>query len=339
MTKNNATILVADIGGTNARFAMVDNSDAENLSYTKTQTIKCENYSTISEALKSYLGKHDLESEGLSLCIAAAAPVMSEWTKFTNNHWSFSKAALAREMKLARIEVINDYVALSHAILHLTPRDCLPIGTSRDITPVHDDGLYAVLGPGTGMGVGGLILNGEHKTAIVTEYGHASFAPSNELEIEILNRLRRNFQRVSWERILSGPGLVNLYQALAEMSAIEPKSQTAGLICQAAVEGSDPLCTRTFNTFCSILGSFTGDVALSLGAFRGVYLAGGILPKYSDFLLASNFRERFENKGRYQKFMHGIPTLLIKSEQPGLLGAAAYIVDGNSNRAKAYPSD
>ena len=331
MTNSDGPALIADIGGTNARFALIDTPGTEALSYSKMQRIKCENYSTVGDALRAYLKKHGMEGEGMSLCIAAAAPVLSEWTKFTNNHWSFSKAALAREMKLAHIEVINDYAALSHALPHLAPQDCLPLNSISDVCPrTNDDGLYAVLGPGTGMGVGGLIINGESKTAIVTEYGHASFAPSDEFEIEILNRLRRNYQRVSWERILSGPGLVNLYQALAEISSVEPKSQTASLICQSAVEDSDPLCTRTFNIFCNILGSFAGDVALSLGAFRGVYLAGGILPKYSDFLLASNFREHFENKGRYQKFMHGIPTILIKNENPGLLGAAAYMSDSRA---------
>jgi glucokinase len=186
-----------------------------------------------------------------------------------------------------------------------------------------------MLGPGTGLGVGGLVRPQRNPVAVVTEGGHVDFAPTNELEIEILRYLWRDHAHVSVERLLSGMGLTNLHQAIATIRDRPAAALTPAQITTAALEGGDPLCLEVLNSFCAMLGSVAGNTALTLGAQGGVYITGGIIPRILAFFADSPFRERFEAKGRFRDYLAAIPTYVVTAEQPGLLGAAAVLRGDN----------
>jgi glucokinase len=202
-----------------------------------------------------------------------------------------------------------------------------PIGPGPGFDPARDDGTVAVIGPGTGLGMAGLVRGHGAAIPLVTEGGHASYAPGDDDEVEILRRLRRKFPHVSRERILSGPGLLNLYAAMAEIDGVLPAFTTPEAITAAAKSMPSSFEAKVFARFCAILGAVAGDVALTMGARNGVLIAGGILPDAIDAFLASNFRARFDDKGRFSPYMRAIPTALIVQPQAGLIGSAAILLD------------
>ena len=244
--------------------------------------------------------------------------------RFTNSHWNFTVAELSQRFAFSNFKVINDFAAVAYAVPYLSTEDRLNLQSPQPIVfddPKHDQ--YAVLGAGTGLGISGIKRHRGKFIDIATEGGHCSFAPLNDLEQELLNVLKKQFSRVSNERLLSGPGLLSIYRAVAEIYGQEPiNTSSAGIICQGALDGVDELRVKSFELFCNIFGSVAGDVALMLGATGGVLLAGGIAPKYTDFLIASDFRKRFEDKGRYRNYMEQIPSEIIIRDNPGLMGAA-----------------
>jgi glucokinase len=297
--------LVADLGGTNVRFALVDETGALH----DAKKYATHDFAGMAEAVKAYLAE-TRAAPGRAV-IAVAGPVKDNTIHLTNLGWSFA----AGDLGIAQARLINDFEALAWALRDLGRDDLVTIGPE-----CGGQGPIAIVGPGTGFGVGGCVPSGASVIPLVTEGGHADFAPSDAVEIEILKFLQRRFGHVSTERILSGPGLVNLHEALSAVEGVAYQKLHPDEIT-AAAEGSFP--AKVFERFCMILGAVAGDIALVMGARGGVMIAGGILPPLAGRLAASRFRARFEDKGRFRDYMAAIPTRLIVQSRAGLIGAAA----------------
>lgn len=314
--------LVADIGGTNARFALADDNG---VGYSDAATLSCGRFHSLQDAISQYLqdcGHPDISSA----CLAVAGPVSGDPVAVTNHHWRFGTRQLQGNLGLRHCLVINDFEAIGYAIPHLGEDDLAQLGDTPP--PASGDTLhYAVVGPGTGLGAAAVTVRRGSAEVLSSEAGHLSFAPGDAAEIEIMRCLQSHFVRLSYERLLSGPGIVNLYQALAETSGTEPQNLTSELICQAAVERSNRLCVDALERFFAMLGAFAGDMVLAFNARDGVYIGGGIASRYLEQIQGSDFRTRFQCKGRYSDTMMRVPTWLILHENPGLLGAAAHLYD------------
>lgn len=303
--------LVADAGGTNVRFALVG-ADGKLRAPGK---FTSKDFPGIADAAKAYLSESGAKPS--RAVFAVAGPVRDNAIHMTNIGWTFSGDDVASALGMERVTLINDFEAIAYAVPHLGADDLVVIGPDR---PVRR-GAVAIVGPGTGFGVGGCIPAAEGVVALVSEGGHASFAPTDDVEIAILKSLSARFGRLSIERILSGPGLV----VLAEAMGAVPGTLTPQGITQAARDDADGFDGRVFARFCAILGSVAGDLALTMGARGGVLIAGGILPAMREALAASEFRARFEAKGRFTDYMRDIPTHLIVQDFAGLIGAAAHL--------------
>ena len=325
-------VVIGDIGGTNARFALVDLAQANNKQtplYTQQITLSSKDYPNFAEAIADYFAQIPCKPQ--QACFAMAGPVLGDNIKMTNNHWQFSKAVLQQRFNLARLAFINDFQAPAFAIPEFQSDDIVNIG-GVTINPnlAHDeDFMYGIIGPGTGTGVGGLLqahtIDGRFQEALNTEGGHVSFAPTSRKQIQILEVLMERFERVSIERLLSGMGIHNLYEALCRIEGQEPENLDIVTIVQRGINNQSRLCRETLLEFCAILGAQAGDLALTLGARAGVYIAGGIVPRFTEFLINSPFRKAFEAKGRHTNYVKAIPTYVITAEQPGLMGTAAYV--------------
>lgn len=321
-------MLVADIGGTHARFALTldDGRGVPRLEHVNTLPIA--DHDSLESAIGTYLQQADIgpEHKPRKACLAIAAPIGDDQICMTNGHWQFSRSALGPTMGLDQLLLINDFAAQAYATLHLQPEQLFAIGGggARQGYPV------AVVGPGTGLGVGGLTFHHGQARALSGEGGHVDFAPYDELEQEILRYLWRRYDHLSAERLLSGMGLRNLYQALSVVRGAEPTPVTPEEITAKAMttrdEDRDELCIETLNLFCAILGGVAGNIALTLGAQGGVYITGGIVPRILPLFEGSRFRERFEAKGRYRQYMEAIPTRVVLEQQVGLIGAAAALM-------------
>ncbi|MEH6628035.1 MAG: glucokinase [Motiliproteus sp.] len=310
--------LVADIGGTNARFALVAPGQRRPQ---QVLTLSVDAYPTIEAAIREYLLQSGSSVAPTQACIAIACPVTRDRVTMTNSGWSFSKAELFQSLRLQRLEVINDYAAQAYAIPYLHSDELFKVGGGERLPGQP----LALLGPGTGLGVGGLLHPDGDPVAVVTEGGHVDFAPANELEVEVLRYLWQRHEHISVERLLSGMGLTNLHQAIATIRDQQVESLTPAQISSAALEHNDPLCVDVLNSFCAMLGSVAGNTALTMGAQGGVYITGGIIPRMLSFFSTSDFRQRFEAKGRFIEYMAAIPTSVVTAEHPGLLGSAAVI--------------
>lgn len=316
MQKNLPTVpdLVADIGGTNARFALLD---AHGQVYAE-QTLTCADFAGLTAA-----GKAFLQSVGgvrpRRAAVAVATPITGDWIQFTNSAWSFSTEAARQELGLEQLTIINDFTALALALPALTPQERQIIGGGEAVPgqPV------ALIGPGTGLGVSGLVWSGERWIPLQTEGGHVTFSPASEQEWIICQRLQRQFGHVSPERLLSGPGLVNIYTVLAELEGRPVEALTPADITDRALSGACPHCHKVLELFCGMLGTAAGNLALTLGARGGVYIGGGIVPRFGSFFAQSAFRTRFEDKGRFSGYLATIPTWLITAANPALRGVAA----------------
>ena len=305
--------LVGDIGGTNARFALVTPGEYNLHDIKKLPTA---DYSTLSEAAQAYLemvgGERPREA-----CLAFACPVHHDIIKMTNNPWTFSKSAFKEEMKLTNFKAINDFTAQALGLPHIESGDLHKLGNGTS----QDGCARLVVGPGTGLGVAGLAPSQRFWIPLSAEGGHASFAPTDDFEIELFKWFRRRYNRVSVERILCGRGIADLYEAHAELEGTKPQFATPAEVTTAALAG-DRLALETVMRFCKILGDVTGDMALTLGARGGVYLCGGILPRILDLVVKSDYRQAFENKGRMGAYTREIATWVVTAEWTGLLGAA-----------------
>jgi glucokinase len=311
-----APSLIADIGATNARFALVGAAGAVE----HVRVLACDDYATISDAIAAYLAADSLPSPRAA-ALAVASPVTGDLIALTNHPWSFSIAALKQHLALDRLIVVNDFTANALAMPHLHPDERFQVGGG---SPAPDAPI-AVLGPGTGLGVSGLLPTGSGWTALSGEGGHATMAPADERESLVLDHMRRRFDHVSAERLLSGPGLVNLYQTLCEIEGVPAAPFTPAQITDRRIGEAEPLCRAALEMFCAMLGTVASDLALILGARGGVYIAGGIVPRLGARFAETGFRERFEAKGRFRPYLTAIPTYVVTHPILAFLGLVSLL--------------
>lgn len=342
MNAAGAKVLLADIGGTNARFALADPAASMPLLADTIRTARVASFDSLADAAQDYL-----QATGARVqrgVFAVAGPVDGDEVRMTNHRWRVSASQLGQALQLDTLQLVNDFAAQAMALPLLREGDLVPLGgPARPVDVDHAlPGTCVVLGPGTGLGVGALLRREGRWLPLATEGGHAGFAPETAEEIAILQRLSARFGRVSNERLLSGDGLVNLHRALGEIAAADgshaddPGLQPAAITAGAAV--GDPRCVHAVELFCALLGVVAGDLALSFGAWDGVFISGGMLPHVLENLQASRFRARFEGKGRYAEALSRVPTLAVMHPQPGLLGAAAFaLADAASGNARVAP--
>jgi glucokinase len=313
--------LVGDVGGTNARFALARRRDGR-VEIDDPVTFHAADYPTGDAAIGAYLGQARLDAPPAFAVIAAAGPIEDGAVTFTNNTaWRFSEAGLAHAGGFKRARLINDFTAQALAIEHLEDSDLRRIGGGGKRP---DRGTAAIMGPGTGFGAGARVDDGQNRATLVSESGHIGFSPGDETEIELIRRLMVRYGRVSVERVLSGPGLLNLYQTVADMRGEAAIHAAPDEITRQALAG-EPLCRLVLDRFCAILGSVAGDLALAYGAKAGVYISGGIAPAIIDILAASDFRRRFEAKGRMSDYLKSIGTLVVTQPHAALIGAASLL--------------
>ena len=310
---NSPDAVLADIGGTNARFALLDGRELSQI-----QRLNVVDHATAYDALAAALEQFGLASAPRAAVLGFAGPVNSERAFMTNTGWETLAAELYRRFGFTHVRLMNDYEALALGLDQFTQADRQTIGPDLEGTA----GTLAVVGPGSGLGVAALIPGRIPPTLLIGEGGHSTMPASDHLESEILNLLRTEFGHVSAERVLSGPGLANLYKAIATIAQrpIEPLSPAD--VTRQGLDGTDEVCRLALKYFCRFLGSFAGNMALCYGAQAGVYLAGGILPRFPEFLAASEFRERFEHKGRLSDYLSRIPTWLITRPDAAFTGLA-----------------
>ena len=306
--------LVADVGGTHTRCGAYEPGSAVG----NVTTFANQDFSDLAECVDHYCTEADIRPKAAALGVAA--PVLDDNIQFSNSNWGFSQTELQRRLALERLEVINDFTALAHALPGLSDGDVAQIGPGS----AKADSPKGVLGPGTGLGVSGLVRSGLGWTAITGEGGHVDLAATTPEESEVVSILTKTFGHCSAERVLSGSGLVNLYHAKEQLlgkptSSIEPWEITAG-----ALERDDQ-CVAVMKLFFAFLGSAAGNLALILGAHGGVYIGGGIAPKCLDLVADSPLREKFEAKGRFRGYLQRIPTYIITSKTPALTGLQRYL--------------
>ena len=313
-------ILIADIGGTNARFALANDAPSY---FSQAQTLKAADFEQLTDAVDAYLSSLDI-AQLQGICLAVAGPVKNDAVAFPNSHWSVNCQNLRKKYDITQTSLLNDWEAISYSLSVLNQSDLQDIGGQWP-TLADQDYTVAALGPGSGLGISGLLRRKQSLIPLVTEGGHSGFSPENEIQIEILRYLHKKYDaRISIERLLSGPGIINIHESLCAIHNTENPEFTAAEITAAGVNKTDSLCTQTLDLFFEVLGQVAGDTALTLGANQGVFIGGGIAQRYPDSLAKSRFRQGFENKGRHSELMKGIPTWLIKHRNPGLLGASVY---------------
>ena len=321
------TLLIGDIGGTNARFAI---ADPERPGFTNAMTLHCADFAWADDAIRHYLDEQSAGTPDV-ICLAAAGPVVDNTVQITNNHWTLSAADIAADFGIEAVRLLNDFEALAYSIPHLQADDSLAIGFPMNKPLPEDKFNVAIIGPGTGLGAAGLMKRGSVLEPIVGEGGHVGFAPKSQVQVEILGALRNKFDRVSVERLVSGAGLENIYWALTFIHGEHRTQLSAKEIFANGGEGGDPRAAEAIQMFFEILGQVAGDLALTMGAVDGVYIAGGIAKRYPELLQNSGFRRAFENKGRYRSYMERIPTLLITHDEPGLLGSSSCALELSSS--------
>lgn len=308
--------LLADVGATHARFAL----ETEPGVLQAVQVLKCQDYPGFVPLLHSYLAQQgDIKLQHAAL--AVANPIEGDLVRMTNRDWSFSIEAVRRELGLHTLLVVNDFTALAMSIPGLHASERMQVGAGNAL----ENSVIGLLGPGTGLGVSGLIPTADGFVTLGSEGGHVNFAPANELEYEILKRAWRHWPHVSSERLISGPGIELIYQTMGEMTGQSLPQIGAVDILAAGLAETDPLCVATLECFCGMLGSAAGNLAVTLGATGGIYIGGGIVPRMGAWFASSPFRERFEAKGRFSNFVAHIPTYVITTPNPAFQGVSAIL--------------
>jgi glucokinase len=327
--------LVADIGGSNARFAWVSHPGAVP---SHRLTLAVADHPGPAQAAAAYLAQlapqlGDAWRAPRHAAFAVATAVDGDRVALTNSPWSFSREAVRQALGLASLAVVNDFEALALSLPQLTSAQWQVHGglAPRAGADAPVGTVLAVLGPGTGLGVAGLLRTLQGWQALPGEGGHATLAAADALEADVIAVVRRQHAHVSAERLLSGPGLPVLHAARAQVAGeVPPSETTAESIVGAALQGRDAGASATLDLFCALLGSFAGNVALTLGARGGLFIGGGIVPRFADRFGASPFRQRFEAKGRFHDYLASVPTALITDTEAALSGAALAIGDGRS---------
>jgi glucokinase len=312
-------IAVADVGGTHARFAIAKIDGGRVVELGEPVTLKTAEHGSFQLAWQEF-GRREGIDLPQEMAMAFAGPVGGELLKLTNNPWVIRPSLIKERLGVDRYTIVNDFGAVAYAVATLGDADFRHVcGPDR---PLPDEGVISIVGPGTGLGVAALLRKPDHYEVIETEGGHVDFAPLDSLEDRILAELRRSFRRVSVERIASGRGLWNLYEALGTLEGQQLKFRDDKQLWEAALDGSDSLANAALDRLCLTLGAVAGDMALAQGA-AAVVIAGGVGLRIADYLPQSGFRDRFIAKGRFERRMDEMPVKLITHPQPGLYGAAA----------------
>jgi glucokinase len=312
-------IATSDIGGTHARFAIAELDGSRVMSVGAPTTLKTSQHASFQTAWEEIARSHN-GSLPHELAMAFAGPVGGEVLKMTNTPWVIRPALMSERLGVERFTVVNDFGAVAHAVASLDS-DAFTHVCGPEV-PLPEEGMISVIGPGTGLGVAALLRDGKDYDVIETEGGHVDFAPLDSLEDQMLVQLRNSFRRVSVERLVSGRGLMNIYEALGVIESRPLQIRDEWELWSAALAGSDSLASAALDRFCLTLGAFAGDVALAQGA-KAVVIGGGLGLRLANRLVRSGFRDRFIAKGRFERRMDEIPVKLITYPQPGLFGAAA----------------
>jgi glucokinase len=312
-------LVAIDIGGTHARFAIGRTEEGRVRSLGEARTLKTAEYASLDTAWEAFA--HEIGRElPRAAAVAVAARAQGDLLKFTNNAWMIRPAALADLLGAERFHLVNDFGAVAHAVAQLDESHFSHLSGPRQ--PLPEEGVISVIGPGTGLGVAQVLRRNGRYDVIETEGGHVDFAPLDSIEDRILTHLRSRYRRVSVERIASGRGLANIYEALGAIEGRSSSYADEKALWIAALSGSDSLAAAALDRFCLTLGAVAGDTALSQGA-SAVVIAGGLGLRLADRLPHSGFAERFVAKGRFERMMSDMPVKIITHPQPGLYGAAA----------------
>lgn len=320
---SNGSVMVADVGGTNVRFAMVEYGKGRP-KLLQPMKLQAEEFASVLHAARHYLNCVGARPNRVGL--AVACPVTGDEIRLTNRAWSFSRRELRRELGVDELVVMNDFGAMARAVPALSVEEQQQLYGDRSDELV---GPVCLIGPGTGLGMALLApppVPGQDWLVIETEGGHASFAPQGSQERELFDWLAARHGRVSIERVLSGRGLSNIHAALSGVDPLKSVTPDDALlspdrIVEGALEGDDQLAREALARFCAVFGSVAGDAALTHGA-RTLVIAGGVVPRFIPFLRASAFRERFLDKGRFAAYLESIRIVVVTRDEAGLLGVA-----------------
>ena len=318
--------LLADIGATHARFGLETAPGV----LRQVAVLHCDDYSGIVELLHAYLA----QIGGVRInhaAFALANPISGDFIRMTNRDWQFSTDEVRRTLGLSTLLIVNDFTALAMALPGFQPKDLLQVGGGA--TQTH--AVSGVLGPGTGLGVSGVIPTIDGFVTLGSEGGHVNFAPADEREFAILQYAWEEWPHVSNERLISGPGIEVMYRALARRNGVDAPSRSTADIVSAAVDQGDALCLETLETFAGMLGSAAANLAVTLGAFGGIFIGGGIVPRMGEWFATSPFRARFEAKGRFTDYIAQIPTFVIMTPNPALYGVSAILSEHLRGRSGA----
>ncbi|TDK61911.1 glucokinase, partial [Sapientia aquatica] len=322
--------LIADIGTSYARFAL----EVARGEFTQITSLRCADYPDFFSAINSYL----LQLKPLNVehaAIAVANPVMGDRVVMTNYHWQFSIESMRLQLGLETLVIVNDFTALAMAVPRLSPSDLHQIGEATGVETGKQT-VMGVIGPGSGLGMSGLIPAGDGWISLGSEGGHSSFSPRNEREVAVLRYAWKSFEHVSFERLLSGPGMELMYRALADYANKPGLDLTAPEITERALNATDPICEETLDVFCALLGTAAANLAVTLGALGGIYIGGGIIPRLGSYFESSSFRRRFEEKGRFTSYLKAIPTFVITAEQASFIGISE-ILEAQLRTIQATP--
>jgi len=309
-----AVRLVGDIGGTNARFALVADGSGQPQ---QEQVMRCAEFEGLEQAIRHYLADHG-NPRIQEAALDVATGITGDFVQLTNGPWGFSIEKTRRALALDRLNVINDFTALALSVPTLQPHELMQVGRGKPVAGTA----IAVIGPGTGLGVSGLLPAGEGWIALQGEGGHTAFSPTTGREIEVLRWLMQRYEHVSTERVVSGMGLENLYQSLCALDHVTAHLLSPAQVTEAALTGNDAHCREALDMFCAILGAAAANLVVTLGARAGCYIGGGIVPRLGEYFARSPFRACFERKGRFSAYVAAVPTYVILLETPALRGLA-----------------
>jgi len=307
--------LLADIGGTNARFALTQGAEIGPIEHTKAA-----DHPRAPDAIAAFLSRHTANGPVTAAVLGVAGTVENGHVSMTNSGWTIDSAELRGAFGFDAAHVLNDFEVAAWSLPALRDTDLFALGKQRPVTSAP----MLVLGPGTGFGASCLVERYGAPFAVITEAGHATLPAASEREERVIAHLRQRFGHTSIERAVSGTGLENLYEALASIEGVSPPEKNAAAIAQAGLDGSCNLSRSALEMFCSFLGTVAGNLALTFCARGGVYIAGGIAPRFPDFLARSAFRTRFESKGRYESYLRPIPTSIIVRSDASFIGLKAF---------------
>ena len=326
-TSKSARVLLADIGGTNARFALMKGGEIGVIEH-----LKVADFPTMTDAVATFLRRRNQLHAVQAAVLGVAGPIENNCCIITNSRWPIDGADLLKTFGFGAVRLLNDFEAVAWSLPKLKPQDVNAVGDQRGVAGAP----MLALGPGTGFGAACLFFADAAPFAAVTEAGHATLPVTSAREEQVIAHLRRRFGHVSIERVLSGVGLENLYQALASVDGIGVPERDAAAITGAALDGSCGVSGAALDMFCSFLGAVAGNLALTFLARGGVTIAGGIVPRFVDRLSRSSFRKQFESKGRFESYLREIPTRVVIRSDESFIGLKAFFDHNMASAARVH---